>query len=173
MSEKNNFDIVTGFIMDNRDPIYRLAYSYVHDKDDALDIIQDSICKALSSMKSLKNPMLVKPWFFRIIVNTALDFLRKNKKYLYLDADTLEALAPGSTDEYHDFELQKAIEKLSTINKTIIVLRFYKDFKLEEISIILNENINTIKTKLYSSLKKLRIELEERDKCIDIVNNDE
>lgn len=164
MSERNGFKLVTTFLTDNRDQIYRLTYSYVHNREDALDIIQDSICKALSSIKSLKDPTLIRSWFFRILINTALDFLRERKRCLYLETDMLEVLSAGAKDEYRDLELKEALERLSTINKTVIVLRYYKDLKLEDISAILNENVSTIKTRLYSSLKKLRIELEGCDK---------
>lgn len=166
MIRKIKHDIVTGFIINNRESIYRLAYSYVHNKENALDIVQDSICKALTSVKSLDNQTLLKPWFYRIVVNTALDFLRKNKKYLYLENDVLEAVVPASDDTYQNLDLQNAIENLSAINKTIIVLRFYEDLKLEEIASVLNENVNTIKTRLYSSLKKLKLNLKETDEKV-------
>lgn len=150
---------ITGFITESRDSAYRLAYSYVRNREDALDIIQDSICKALSSAKSLDNPTALRAWFYRIVVNTALDFLRKHRRHMYVEADSLEA----ATDRYEDFDLRNAIASLSTVNQTVIILRFYENLTLDEIAAVLNENVNTIKTRLYSSLKKLRIELEEPD----------
>jgi len=160
MSKNNNYDMITGFIMESRASTYRLAYSYVHNKEDALDIIQDSICKALSSVNSLDTPQYRKAWFYRIVINTALDFLRKKKRYITVDEDVLESIAPSLEDVYPDFDLQKELNKLSTTNKTIVMLRFYEDMKLDEIATIMNENVNTVKSRLYSSLKRLRIELE-------------
>jgi RNA polymerase sigma-70 factor (ECF subfamily) len=161
MLKNKNHDIITEFIISNRESAYRQAYSYVHNKEDALDIVQAAICKALSSAKSLDNPEYLKSWFYRIVVNTALDNLRERKKYLYMDDEALESIIPCSNDSYQNFDLKNAIEKLSTDNKTIIILRFYEDMKLEEIANITNENISTVKSRLYSTLKKLRIDLDE------------
>lgn len=161
MGKDNNYDYLVDFIIKQREACYRLAYSYVHNKEDALDIIQDSICKALSKVKGLEKPEAVKSWFYRIVVNTSLDFLRKNKRYVYVEDDILEAVSPTSEDHYEDVDLSAAIEKLPTQSKTVIILRYYEDMKIEDIAQIMNENVNTTKTRLYSSLKKLKLSLEE------------
>ncbi len=160
MVKNDIYNEVTAFVLENRDSIYRLAYSYVHSREDAQDIVQEAICKALTSVRSLKNSSLVKAWFYRILVNTAVDFLRKNKRYVYLETDILESETAGS-DSYPDLDLRNAINKLSTANKTIVVLRFFEGLELKEIAGIVDKNLNTVKTGLYSSLKKLRIELDE------------
>jgi RNA polymerase sigma-70 factor (ECF subfamily) len=151
MDRHTGHDIITGFILENRDSLYRLAYSYVRNREDALDIMEDAICKALSRARSLNNPAVVRAWTYRIVVNSALDFLRKRRRDLYLESDMLES----ETDKYQDFDLQSAIASLSTRNRTIILLRFYEDIKIEEVAEIMGENVNTIKTALYSSLKRL------------------
>lgn len=156
MNKPAAYDTVTSFILSNRDSLYRLAYSYVEDREDALDIVQDSICKALSSVKSLADPSSAKPWLYRIDVNTAIDFLRKHRMKLYVESDRLGA----SDDSYQDFDLRDAIKNLSTVNRTVIVLHFYENMTLDEIAKVMNENVNTTKTRLYSSLKKLRRNLD-------------
>lgn len=164
MGKRDSYNVVTTFILENRAPIYRLAYSYVYSKEDAQDVVQDSICKALASIRSLKNQALVRAWFYRILVNTAIDFIRRSKRHMYSEADTLESEVSGN-DSYQDFDLGAAVNRLSTENKTIIVLRFYEGLGLSEIADILNENLSTVKTRLYSSLRKLRIELDEFERA--------
>lgn len=163
MNRQNNYDMITGYLTDGREAYYRLAYSYVHNKEDALDIVQESICKALSSAKTLKNPSAVKSWFYKIVVNTSLDFIRSSSRYVFLEDEEMENLASSTKENWGDMDLKSAIEHLPTKNKTVILLRYYEDLKLEEIAGILNENLNTVKTRLYSSLKKLKVELEDPD----------
>ncbi|MFF0873487.1 RNA polymerase sigma factor, partial [Bacillus velezensis] len=55
-------------ITERKEDFYRLAYSYVKNKDDALDIVQESIQKALTSVESVKNPDVIKSWFYKILV---------------------------------------------------------------------------------------------------------
>ena len=62
-------------------------------------------------------------------------------------------------DDYSDMDLQKVLGDLPENYKTIIILRFFEDLKIQEIAKILNLNENTVKTRLYKSLKILRIKL--------------
>ena len=67
----------------------------------------------------------------------------------------------GREDVYQDFDTLEALEILDEREKTIVVLRFFEDLKLDDIARILNENTSTVKTVLYRSLKKLRVRLTE------------
>jgi RNA polymerase sigma-70 factor (ECF subfamily) len=159
---KNNLEKqLADLVIANKENYYRLAYSYVKNPEDALDVVQESIYKALASLASLREPEYIKTWFYKIVVNTSLDFLRKKKKLIICDEEVLCSIDSGETDNYRDFDLHEALEALPESHRSIVILRYFEDLKLEEIAEILNENINTVKTRLYKSLKKLRIEIEE------------
>ncbi len=55
-----------------------------------------------------------------------------------------------------DIDLQRALDTLPEQDKAVVILRFFEEMKLEEIADILEENVNTVKSRLYRSLKKLR-----------------
>ena len=146
-------------ILDNIDQYYRLAYCYTKNRQDANDIVQESLYKALRHQSGRTNPDAVKTWFYRIVVNTSLDYLKKEKKLVHLDDlqwNALPADEPADT-----LGLREAVQSLPFPYQTVIVLRYFEDLKINEIAQILNENENTIKTRIYSALKKLRIQLEE------------
>lgn len=149
------------YVLENQAYLYRVAYSYVRNEQDALDILQEAILKALGSYVQLKNTEAIRTWFYRILVHTAIDFTRKQKRLDIVEDTVLEALSPSVTDTYKDITLQEALDSLDTISRTIVVLRFFEDFKIEDIAKVLALNTNTVKTKLYAALKKLRIQLEE------------
>ena len=161
MTKTEKFKLVEKFIIENRESHYRLAYSYVRNKETALDIVQDSILKALKSIDRLEEITYLKTWFYRIIINTSIDFIRKNRRMTVMDDDILSIHLPQLEDEMTDMDLQDAIDRLSPQYKTLIILRFFEDLKIEEIATITDQNINTVKTRLYSALKKLRIEVGE------------
>lgn len=152
---------VADYVIANKEDYYRLAYSYVKNTNDALDIVQESIFKALSSIALLKEPRYIKTWFYRIVVNTSLDFLRKQKKLVIVEEETLCSLDWGDIDDYQDIDLQAALDALPDNYRSIVILKYFEDLKIEEIAEILNENINTVKTRLYKSLKVLRMKIEE------------
>ncbi len=140
---------------------YRLAYSYVKNADDAMDIVQESVYKAILHKSSLKNADYLKTWFYRILINTSLDFIRKNRKIEVVDEEVLGNLGSGLNDDYENFDLKKALNNLPDNCRTIIILRYFEDLKIDEIAEVLNENANTVKTRLYKSLKTLRIKMED------------
>lgn len=142
-------------LVENYEKYYRLAYSYVHNEADAQDIVQEAAYKAIFKSSTLKSPEYAGTWIYRIMVNEALCFLRKNSRV----QPEAEMEAGNHTDHYRDFDLEEAIESLEPLEKTIITLRFFEDFKLEQIALVTNENISTVKSRLYRALRKLRISL--------------
>lgn len=156
MRDKEKEQLVTQSIIDYKEALYRLAYRYTKQEQDALDVVQESIYKALASLDQLKEPEYVKTWIYRIVVNTALDYLRKNKKYVYDENIVLEE---GYYDQYEDIDLKSALDQLEEPYHTIIVLRYFEDLQINEIAKVLSQNENTIKTRLYAALKKLRIQI--------------
>ena len=145
------------YIVDNKESLYRFAYSYVKNQDDALDIVHDSICKSLTKIDTLKDIANIKPWIYKIISNCAIDYIRKNKKYVINnDLDLDDSI---SYDTYENIDLQKALDELPEKYKTIVILRYFEDMKISEIAQVLDENTNTIKTRLYKALDKLKLKL--------------
>jgi len=150
---------LVAFIMNNKEDFYRLAYSYVKNQNDAIDIVQDSIQKAITSCGKLKNDTSIKAWFYRIVVNTSLDYLRKKKKLEVVDEETIELYSSGKNDVYANIDLERSLESLPNKYRSIIVLRFFEDLKIEEVAEILQESPSTIKTRLYKALELLRIKM--------------
>ncbi|MCG7336708.1 RNA polymerase sigma factor [Sporosarcina sp. ACRSM] len=161
MTKEEKFELVENFIVENQEAYYRLAYSYVRNKENALDIVQDAILKALHSIDRLKELSYLKTWFYRIVVNTSIDYIRKHQRVSIMDGDILALHLPKSEDEMTDFDLLEAIDQLPPKYKTIIILRFFEELKIDEIAEITGDNANTIKTRLYTALKKLRLEIGE------------
>ncbi len=152
--------ILVLFITDYKENIYRLAYSYVKNKDDALDVVQEAIYKAMKSQSSIKDPNVMKSWFYRIVVNTALDLLRKRQRVQPMEDKNLHLLMDGSVDVYPDIDLINTLEELPEKYRSVIVLHYFEDLTIEEVAEVLSENINTIKTRLYQALKFLKIQIE-------------
>lgn len=161
MTKREKFKLIESFVIENREAHYRLAYGYVRNKENALDIVQEAILKALRSVDKLEEIAYLKTWFYRILVNTAIDFIRKHKRMTVMEDEILGIHLPKQKDERPDMDLQRLIDQLPTKYKTIILLRFFEDMKIEEIAEITGNNINTVKTRLYAALKKLRLEIGE------------
>lgn len=153
-------DKIIEYILKNKEKYYRIAYSYVKNKEDALDIVQDSIVKALKYQSSLREVAYMDTWFCQIVINTSKNHLQKQNRCIDIDEDQLENYQKPSYDHYKDFELEEALERLSYTEKTIIILRYFEEMDLKQVSNIMEQNLSTVKSTLYRALKKLRIILE-------------
>lgn len=157
---------VEQLLLENYDRYYRLAFSYVHNADDAGDIVQNGAYKAIRNSSSLKNQEYAATWLYRIMMNEIYDFFRQRRT---ISAEVLEELGeaePAGMDTYQDFDLKAALDALGLEDKLVVELRYFEDMKLEEIAEILNENLSTVKSRLYRSLKKLRVRLSEKEEVI-------
>lgn len=151
-------------IQANKEKFYRCAYSYVKNREDALDIVHDSIVKALQNIDSLHNNEFLETWFYRILINESISFLRKNRKICYMDEFPTESIPQsGEEDREQKLTLYDALDRLSPKYRTVVILRYFEDRKFEEIARITGANVNTVKARLYKALKLLKIDLEEME----------
>ena len=149
---------LTTYLVENQARFYRLAYSYLHNREDALDAVQAAVCKALEKQDSLKDADAMRTWFYRILVNVCTDLLRGRKREAPIAPEDLD---PGSyEDPLPDDTLARRVEALPPELRTVIELRFYEELPLKEISAVLGCPLSTVKTRLYTGLKKLRVSLE-------------
>ncbi len=149
------------YVTENINKIYRLAFSYVKNEHDAEDIVNESVRKALDGIEQLRNEEFLGTWFFRIVINTSNTYLKSKSKLIYLDEIVENSLT--TEDKYQDTDLYDAVMKLDSKYRIVIILKFYEDMTIERISEVLDENISTVKTKLYKALKKLRLEIDKED----------
>ncbi|GAA0179755.1 hypothetical protein SH2C18_25750 [Clostridium sediminicola] len=140
-----------------------MAYSYVNDKDEALDVVQDAVYKAYISIKKLKNPEFFTTWLTRIVINSALNSIKKSKKIVYIDEYTNDAGSDDLKEIEDSMDLHTAINSLDDKYKTIVLLKFFEDRTLEDISQILNLPLSTVKSRLYRALNKLKLNLKEAE----------
>ena len=135
---------------------YRLAYSYLHHQEDALDAVQTAVCRALERRDSLRDPGAVKTWFTRILLNACQDILRRRARVVPFPEEE-----PGQEDpEPPDDSLSRQVDALPREVGTVIKLRFYEELTLKEIGEITGQNLSTVKSRLYAGLKKLRVAME-------------
>lgn len=155
---------LVGLIKANKEKYYRVAFSYVKNKEDALDIVHDAIVKALQKINGLRNKEYLETWFYRILINESISFVRKSKNIIYLD-ELPDSQLPATEDIDREqyMTLYAAIDHLSSKLKTVVILRFFEDMKFDEIADITGAKLSTVKARLYKALEILKIDIEDID----------
>lgn len=139
----------------NKNAFYKLAYSYVKNEANALDMIGEATYSALNALPTLRNSKYMKTWFYRILINTCNQFLRKNKNIIY-EMDLINNIPSTECDRESIIDLHSAISKLKSPYKETIILKYFQQLTIEEISQVLNKNQNTIKSYLRRGITQLK-----------------
>ncbi len=155
--EEEKRAVIEQIILEKYNQYYRIAYSYTHNEADACDIVQNGAYRALRGSSALKKPEYAATWVYRIMLNECFRYTKQPQNLSYEYMQDAMGVEPSYTeDSSENLDIRRALDSLSEQDKAVIVLRFFEDLKLEEIADILDENLNTVKSRLYRGIKKLR-----------------
>lgn len=168
MAKQSLYDALTEHIVTNQEKYYRAAWYYVKNREAALDVVQNAIVKALEKYETIQSVEAMPAWFYRIVINEALMYLRREKKYIPWDEEESDLLEGVYVEDAYEpkTELASGIEELPTEMQVVIQLHFFEDKTLKEIAEITGTNLNTVKSRLYSACRKLGKKLEEEDAAL-------
>lgn len=155
-------EILVEFIKKNEEKLYRIAYTYTKNQENALDVVQEAITKSLENISKLRNEEYVKTWFYRILINEAIKASKNTKSFIDYETITNELSSQSNENELiENIDTFAIIQKLKPKLKTVIILRFFENLKIEEIAYITKTNTNTVKSRLYKAIEEIRKDLEE------------
>lgn len=152
-----------------------VCYRYSKNAEDAEDLLQDGFVKVFTNLHRFDFNGSLEGWIRRIMVNTAIDFYRKNKNIHFVDEEgdyTLETSKVESADNiYSQFgviEIMNAIQQLSPVYKTVFNMYVIDGYKHKDIAEHLNISEGTSKSNLAKAKSNLREILINKEKtCFD------
>lgn len=137
--------------------IYRMAYVYVKNQQDALDVVQETAYRSCKSLATLKEASYFKTWLIRIAIRVSIDLLRERGRKPTIPLENVAVEPQAREDDIPlSLTLQDLLATLTEEEKDIILLRFYQDCTIKETADVLQIPLGTAKTVLYRALHKLR-----------------
>lgn len=144
----------------------RYAYLITNNKFTSEDIVQETFVKCYLKIKDLKNVEQFKSWLFKIPTRTAWDYMKKDKAVLPVE-DIFEKAKNENIDKsLHSYirneeskMLRAEIDNLELKQKTVIVLYYFNGFTIKEIAKIMGCFEGTVKSRLHSARKNLKVAL--------------
>jgi RNA polymerase sigma-70 factor (ECF subfamily) len=160
--------------------IMAVALGMVHNPDDAMEIVQDAFVKAYENIDRFKGESSVYTWLYRIVVNRAIDFRRRERRHPVVHfedragnderrepyEDTLKEERPNDpfeavgSREVGD-RVTEAINELTPDHKAVILLREVEGLSYEEISRVMQCSKGTVMSRLHYARKKLQEKLKD------------
>jgi len=144
--------------------LYNYTLRMVSNPDDALDLMQDVFVAIFRNLASFRGESPFKGWLFKIAHYRCIEFYRRKKPMQSLD-DTPEQ-ASDACPEAQLFSgqqtsiLSKALQTLPVNQKLVVELKFFQHCTFDDIAQQLGISVNTVKSRLYSALDKLKAHLE-------------
>ncbi|MCM3572397.1 MULTISPECIES: RNA polymerase sigma factor [Mesobacillus] len=149
---------------------YKTAYIILRSKEHTEDALQIALEGAYVSIMKKKDITNFKAWFYRLVYSRSIDIYRKNNRLAYIDFDdnreaqlkiTSESAQQIAIHKESKSEMIRHLMKLKREQSLPIFLYYYEDMSVKEISLILNENINTVKARMKRGKQSLAKILQE------------
>lgn len=148
-----------------RQKAFGLCFSIVGNTEDAKDVLQESFIKAFVNIEKFRQGSSFYTWFYRIVVNTSRDHLRKRYRENVLSFDESIETPDEKTDEVLVTELRESInEAVKTLpekQRICFVMKHINGMKIKEIAVIVNCRPSTVKIHLFRAVRNLQKRLEE------------
>ena len=168
-----NEDAFAALVHRHRDRAFAVAYRVVRHREDALDIAQEAFVRAYQSLAGFKGEARFSTWLHRIVVNLALDHLRRQPHHAageYQDARALEEAAgqvvaptPDPQQAVEALEVRRLIQEglaaLPAEQRTALVLREIEGLSYKEIAQAMRCSIGTVMSRLHYARRKMQVTL--------------
>lgn len=149
--------------------VYSVAYRITLNREDALDVAQESLFKAYTKIGQWEPTVGFVPWLMRLTTNQAIDVLRRNKRRATQPLDdvrlkNLEDRAVATTDTAEQVvrggeieqKIREAMADLSVTQRAVFAMRHYEGLALSDIAGALGCSTGSVKVHLFRALKKLQ-----------------
>ena len=149
--------------------IFAVAYGFFHDRDDALEIVQETFMRVYEKIGSYRPDHSLQSWIYRLTRNLCVDYYRKytKKRKLEHGFDSIPARQLASADDcqaaYESRQTDEAIERavgtLSWRQKEVFFLKYRQGMKLRQVAEIMAISLGTVKALHHRALKRIRREV--------------
>ena len=158
----------TALMDSERHRLYRIASAYLGNEADALEAIQEAVCRAWLKRRDLRQPEYMTTWLIRILIRVCADELQRRRRLAVSDRIG-EEVDQRVYDEMSDeaerrLDMAEALQILEHPYRDVILLKYQEDMTLTEIAKVMNKPSGTVKTWLHRALEKLRCHLKSSEK---------
>jgi len=159
-AQEGDLDAFESLVRQHQEMVFAVAYQVLGDKDDARDVCQECFIKLHREIGSYRPKGKFSTWVYRIVVNAAIDFQRRQKRDRFVSLENT-VLTTGSSDTDLRMSLDRVLEELTPKQRTAFVLRDLQGFPLDEVAEILNCNAITVRVHVHNARRTVRKRLEQ------------
>ena len=157
-AKKGNKDALLELIMAEKDAMYRLAFTYMRNEHDAMDVLEEMIVRLYENIGQLKKEEAFYSWSKTILVNLCKTTLRKQKKVVLMEnwQSSKEEEQPSFGSNVQPLEIAEMLSILSENQKEAIQMKYILDLDYQTISDLTDVPIGTVKSRVFQGLRKMK-----------------
>jgi RNA polymerase sigma-70 factor (ECF subfamily) len=140
----------------NKQDYYKIAYVFMKNSEDTMDVMEDMIVILYENIHKLRNEKVFESWSKIILVNCCKNILRKKKKIVLLENIKEEIYEEDFNSKDNGFVLEEYLLKLNEKHRELIKSRYYLDMDYKTIASVLMVPVGTVKSRISNGLKKLK-----------------
>lgn len=142
--------------------LYKVCYLILKDEKEAEDVVQETFIKVYKNIASFRGDSSLYTWIYKIALNISRDYVRKRMETIPLKEEWIgeDGVEDKVESSINKDVLRECLNSLNPIYRECLVLFYFEDLSIKEISSILLESEGTIKSKLSRGRKLLRESLE-------------
>ncbi|MGI6710875.1 MAG: RNA polymerase sigma factor [Bacilli bacterium] len=142
---------------ETKEAVYAMILSIIRDRSLAEDVMQDTYMKAIQSIYQFKEGNSFKNWILTIAKNQAIDYYRKRKRELLIDASESEFMLPHEAPRTSlQLEMDELLDILTVEERQIVTLKIVDDMKHKDIAKLLDKKIGTVMWLYNQAMKKMQ-----------------
>ena len=145
---------------------WKAAYAVTADRAAADDVAQDAVERAFKALDRFDDARPFGPWLKRIVVNRAIDELRRRGRVDSWDERPAYDPEPDALDRMRHWGVADAVAALAPNKRLVVVLRYWLDFPIEEIAEVLRIPSGTVASRLSRAHDELRVLLREEEEHV-------
>lgn len=155
--------------------LFSTAYSYTHNHEEARDLVQDILIKVYQNLFKFKVDSKFSTWLYRVAVNSCIDWNRKNKSRIikialnYEENDILDSIIDENAgpeqavvSQEHKEAIMNIVSDMPEIYKTVLILYYFEELQIQEISNVIDCPKKTVETRLYRARGILKTMLNQK-----------
>ena len=180
LAEMRDNQAITKLYEEYHNSVYFLCLRIVKDKDEAFDLVQNSFLTAFDKLSSLQKPECFGSWLHQIAANQCKNHLKKRQPLLFSEKqgdesgipeefdieDRDESLIPDQALDTRETRrlLMEIIDGLPDLQRMTVMLYYYEEQSIKEISVIMDCSENTVKSRLNYARKQIKAGVEDLEK---------
>lgn len=157
---KGNVKAYGQLIEQHKEYLYKIAFLHTKNEHLALDAVGDCILKGFEQIKKLRQPEYFRTWLTRILINACNDLYKKTNAATSIEK-TGEIVEQTNSGIEEKWDLYEAIDLLPEKYRTVIILKYFEDFKIQEIAYAMEIPEGSVKSYLSRAKQELRTYLKE------------